>query len=61
MPEFQETKKLSWALNEYDDIHKVLNVNTVYKLNKAIKEKRIQDIIMLDEALHEKKIAQNSR
>ena len=49
---------MSWALNEYDDIHKLLNLNTVYKLNKAIKEKRIQDIIMLDEALHEKKIAQ---
>lgn len=56
--EYEETKKLAWALNEYDDIHKILNVNTVYKLNKAIKENRIQDIIMLDEALHEKKIAQ---
>lgn len=58
VPKYHETKKLSWALNEYDDIHKLLNLNTVYKLNKAIKEKRIQDIIMLDEALHEKKIAQ---
>ena len=58
LPKYQETKKLSWALNEYDDIHKLLNLNTVYKLNTAIKEKRIQDIIMLDEALHEKKIAQ---
>ena len=58
LPKYQETKKLSWALNEYDDIHKLLNLNTLYKLNTAIKEKRIQDIIMLDEALHEKKIAQ---
>ena len=58
IPEYEETKKLSWALNEYNDIHKILNINTVYKLNKAIKENRIQDIIMLDEALHEKKIAQ---
>lgn len=44
-------------LNEYDDLHKVLGVNTVYKLNKAIEENRIKDVIMLDEALHEKKIA----
>lgn len=58
IPEYEEAKKLSWALEEYDDIHKLLNINTVYKLNEAIKENKIQDIIMLDEALHEKKIAQ---
>ena len=57
MPELMETKKLAWALNEYDDIHKILDMNTVYKLNKAVKENRIKDVIMLDEALHEKKIA----
>lgn len=54
---FQETKKLSWALEEYEKIHTILDVNYVYKLNKAIEEDRIQDIIMLAEALHEKKIA----
>lgn len=54
---FQETKKLSWAFEEYEKIHRVLDVNTVYKLNKAIEEKRMKDIIMLAEALHEKKIA----
>lgn len=57
LPKLIETKKLAWALNEYDDIHKILNVNTVYKLNKAVEEGQIKDIIMLDEALHEKKIA----
>jgi uridine kinase len=57
LPKLIQTKKLSWALNEYDDIHKILNVNTVYKLNKAVEENEIKDIIMLDEALHEKKIA----
>lgn len=57
MPKLLQTKKLAWALNEYDDIHKILNVNTVYKLNKAVEEDRIKDVIMLDEALHEKKIA----
>ncbi len=57
LPKLIQTKKLAWALDEYDDIHKILNVNTVYKLNKAIEEDNIKDIIMLDEALHEKKIA----
>ncbi len=57
LPSLIQTKKLAWALDEYDDIHKILNVNTVYKLNKSIKEGNIKDIIMLDEALHEKKIA----
>ena len=57
LPKLMQTKKLAWALNEYDDIHKILDVNTVYKLNKAVKEDNIKDIIMLDEALHEKKIA----
>ena len=57
LPEFKETKKLAWALEEFEKIHAVLDVNTVYKLNKAIEENRIQDIIMLAEALHEKKIA----
>ncbi len=57
LPPLQLTKKLAWALNEYDDIHKILNINTVYKLNKEIEKGNIKDIIMLDEALHEKKIA----
>lgn len=57
LPKLIQTKKLAWALDEYDDIHKILNVNTVYKLNKAVEEDNIKDIIMLDEALHEKKIA----
>lgn len=51
------TKKLEWSLEEYEDIHRILNVNTLYKLNKAVEDNKIKDIIMLDEALHEKKIA----
>ncbi len=54
---FKETKKLAWALEEYQKIHKILNINEVYKLNKAIEENKIKDDIMLAEALHEKKIA----
>ena len=58
IPHEEENKKLAFSLNEYDDLHKILNVNTLYKLNKAVEENRIKNIIMLDEALHEKKIAQ---
>ena len=58
LPEFQETKKLLWALQEYETIYKVLNVGTVYRLNKAIEENSIKYLILLSEALHEKKISQ---
>lgn len=57
LPRMIPIKKLSWALNEYDDIHKILDMDTVYKLNSAVEENRIKDVIMTDEALHEKKIA----
>ncbi len=57
LSDFKETKKLAWALEEFEKIHSVLDVITVYKINKAIEENRIKDIIMLAEALHEKKIA----
>lgn len=57
LPKLIETKKLAWALNEYKDIHRILNIETVYRLNKAVTENKIKDYIMLDEALHEKKIA----
>ena len=58
LPEFKETKKLLWALQEYETIYKVLNVGTVYRLNKTVKEDRIKYLILLSEALHEKKISQ---
>lgn len=58
LPEFQETKKLLWALQEYETIYKVLNVGTVYRLNTIVKQNKIKELILLSEALHEKKIAQ---
>ena len=58
LPEYKETKKLLWALQEYETIFKVLNVGTVYRLNKTVKENKIKDLILLSEALHEKKISQ---
>ena len=57
LPKIIQNKKMKWAYNEYNEIHKILNINTVYKLNDAVKEKRIKDVIMIDEALHEKNMA----
>lgn len=54
---FIECPKLLETLDEYEDVHKILNVNTLYKLNKIIENNSIKDYILLDEALHEKKIA----
>ena len=57
LDDYHETKKLLNTLDEYEDIHKTLGISTVYKLNKAISEGKVQDIISLAEALHEKKIS----
>lgn len=52
LPEFKENKKLLATLDEYEDLHETLNVHTLYKLNKIVDENRINDYILLDEALH---------
>ena len=57
LPEFKESKKLLATLDEYDVLHRVLNVPSVKELNEITKQGRIGDYILLDEALHEKKIA----
>ena len=57
VPILMQNKKLKWAFDEYNEIHKILGMNAVYMLNEAVKQKKIKDVIMLDEALHEKKIA----
>lgn len=49
-------EKLFSTLEEYNKLHKILNINTLYKLNTIIKSGKILDNISLDEALHEKKI-----
>lgn len=54
---YKETKKLLKALEDYEDIHKILDINTLYKLNKKIKEGKEKEVILLAEALHEKKIS----
>ena len=51
------SRKLEKALDEYKDIHRLLNINTIYKLNKQIKEGNAAELVLLAEALHEKKIS----
>ena len=55
---FVENKKLLSTLDEYEDIYKLIGINTIYKLNKEVKKDGALDAILLTEALHEKKIAQ---
>ena len=58
IPQHLKERKITWAFNEYKEIHKVLNMATLYRLNTIIEEGEIKDTIMLAEALHEKKIAE---
>lgn len=57
LPVFEENKKLLETLDEYEDLHETLHVQTLYKLNRIIKRNKIKEYILLDEALHEKKLA----
>ena len=56
MPKFVKNKKLAWAMEEYDDINKIMKIDRVYRINDAIEKGTIKDIILLAETLHEKKI-----
>ena len=56
LTKFNDTPKLFQTLQDYEELHKILNINTLYKLNSIIKEGKIEEYILLDEALHEKKI-----
>jgi uridine kinase len=55
---FVENKKLFSTLVEYEDIYKLIGINTIYNLNQETKRDNAQDAILLSESLHEKKIAQ---
>lgn len=45
-------------MNEYDEMYKLMKINTVYRLNKKIQEGKIKELILFSEAIHEKKIAE---
>ena len=57
---YKETKKLVRTLNEYDDIYKILKVYNLDQINEIIRGKigRGKELVLLSEALHEKKISQ---
>ena len=57
LEEYKENKKFLNTLQEYEDIHRVLGINTIYKLNKEILNGNEKELILLAEALHEKKIS----
>ena len=38
---YKETKKLLATFDEYEDIYRLLNVNTVHKLNKKVENSDI--------------------
>ena len=55
---YQEGKKLLATLKEYDDINSILGISTLEQLNEKIRNGESKEIILLSEALHEKKISQ---
>ncbi len=51
--------KLVSAMDEYDEINKLMKINTVDRLNRKIREKKgPKELVLFSEALHEKKIAE---
>ena len=54
---FIEKKKLLSTFREYDDICKLLKINTAYRLNKQVEKDGGKETIILAEGLHEKKIS----
>jgi uridine kinase len=57
LPEYIEQKKLSKVFKEAEDWGEIMDVAYVGALNKKIVNNEIYDMIMINEALHEKKIA----
>ncbi len=57
LPEYIEQKKLSKVFKEAEDWGEIMDVAHVGALNKKIANNTISDMIRVNEALHEKKIA----
>lgn len=58
LEEYKNNRKIYKTLTEYEDIHKAMGVASVTALNKIIKNDEGNELIRVDEALHEKKISQ---
>ena len=58
-PDISQSLKIVSAMEEYDEINKILKINTVHRLNRKIREPNgAKELILISEALHEKKIAE---
>lgn len=57
LPEYIEQKKLSKIFREAENWGNIMDVADVGALNEKIQNRTIQDMIRINEALHEKKIA----
>ena len=56
--DFKDNRKFLATLQEYDDIFEVMNIRTTYQVNKLIENGKSKDLILMAEALQEKKIAE---
>ena len=58
IPAFEDDKKLYSAFGEAKNWHKLLGVAYLDDLNEKIRSGKAKDLILLSEALHEKKVAE---
>jgi len=58
IPEFEEHKKLAKVFRESEQWGKILGIGDVASLNKCIEDKEYSELMRVQEALHEKKVAQ---
>ena len=55
---FKESKKFLSTLQEYEQIHRLMEITTVQELNDRVEMGKGKDIILTAEALQEKKLAE---
>lgn len=58
IPEFEDDKKLYAAFGEANKWHRLLDILYLEDLNEKIRSGQAKDLILLSEALHEKKVAE---
>lgn len=58
VPPFKEHRKRSEIFRESENWGRILKIGNIYNINAAIENMTIKDQILINEALHEKKIAQ---
>lgn len=56
--EFKEGKKFIATLQEYEEIGRLIDIDNVKQLNEAVRAGKSKEIILMAEAMQEKKIAQ---